>query len=59
MELVGDNNYRLTVITHAAEDVEQLFGLLRSENRSRLVKDQDIRISVQNFYDLDGLLLRE
>ena len=37
MELVGDNDERLAVGFHVAHDLEELVGLLRGQNRGRLV----------------------
>ena len=42
-----------------AQHVEQLFGFLRRENRSRLVHDQQRRILKQAAHDLDTLLFAD
>ena len=57
MHFVRDDNDRLSVVAHVAQYGEELVGLLRRENRGRLVKDENVRAAVENLYDLDRLLL--
>ena len=59
MELVGDDDERLAVGFHVAHDLEELVGLLRGQNRGRLVEDQNIRTAIEYLDDLDRLLLRD
>ena len=57
VEFVGDDDYALAVLAHVAQHVKELFRLLRSEHRGRLVQDEDVRPAVKDFYDLDSLFL--
>ena len=59
MQLVGDDDDRLAVGLHVADDAEQLLGLLRGQNCRRLVEDQDVRAAVQHLDDLQRLLLAD
>ena len=47
MQLVGNDDDRLAVRLHVADDAEELFGLLRGQNRRRLVQNQNIRAAVK------------
>ncbi len=51
-------DYRLAVRPHLSHNVKELFGLLRSENRRRFVKYQDIGTAVKNLKYLHRLLFR-
>ena len=55
VEFVRDDDNRLSVLSHLAQNVEQLFDFLRSQNCRRLVKNKNIRTSIQHFDDFDGL----
>lgn len=57
MKLMGDNDNGMTGFTHIAENSKQLFCLLWGQNSCRLIQDQDIHPSVQQFHDLYGLFL--
>ena len=57
MQLVGDDDDRLAVRLHVADDRKQPLGLLRGQHRRRLVKDQNIRAAVQHLDDLQRLFL--
>ena len=59
MQLVGDDDDRLAVRLHVADDAEELFGLLRGQNRRRLVQNQNIRAAVKHLDDLKRLLLAD
>ena len=59
VQLVGDDDDRLAVGLHVADDAEQLLGLLRGQNCRRLVEDQDVRAAVQHLDDLQRLLLAD
>ena len=56
VKFMGYYYQRLAVRFHRAHDVEKFFRLLRRQHRRRLVKNKNIRPSVQNFYNLDSLL---
>ena len=58
VQLMRDDDQRLSVLLHVAHDGEQLVRLLRRQNGRRLIEDQDIRAAVQNLDDFHGLLLR-
>ena len=59
MELVRDEDHGLPLLGHRAERGEERHGLLRRENRCRLVHDQDARLPVQRLQDLHALLLSD
>ena len=54
---MGDNNDRLTVIPHLTKNMEQLLCFLWSQNRSRLIQDQDICPTIKYLDNLYCLLL--
>ena len=56
MQFMSNDEDRLTVIPHVADDVEELFRLLRREHRGRLVQNEDVRAAVQHLDDLHRLL---
>ena len=56
MQLVRDDDDRLAVVAHPAQDAEQLLGLLRGEHGGRLVEDEDVRAAVEHLDDLHRLL---
>ena len=37
---MGDDNDRLALLAHAAQDSEKLFDLLRRQDRRRLIENQ-------------------
>ena len=57
MHLVRNYNDGLPVISHGAQDPEQLIRLLRRQHRCRLIQDQDVRAAVEDLDDLHRLLL--
>ena len=57
VELMGDDDDRLTVVPHTAQDREQHLGLLGSQHGGGLVQDEDIGVAVENLDDLHRLLL--
>ena len=57
VHLMGDDDYRLAGVAHIAQNGEKLVRLLRSQNGSGLVEDENIRAAVEHLYDLDRLLL--
>ena len=59
MQLVRDEDHRLSLLRHRAQRPEQRVGLLRREHRGRLVHDQDARLAVEGLQDLDALLLAD
>ena len=56
---MSDDDDRLIVFPHIAEDIEQLLRLLRSQDCGWFIKDQNIRLPVKHLDDLDCLLLRD
>ena len=58
VQLVRDYYYRLAVVPHIPQYGEKPLGLLRSQNRRRLVEYQYIRAAVKHFHYLYRLLLR-
>ena len=46
VELVSDDHYCASLLFHITDDPEQLFDLLRSQDRRRLVHDQNFCPSV-------------
>ena len=57
VQLVGDEDDRQPAIRQAAQQVQQLHGLLRREHGRRLVEDEQVRAVVHRLEDLDALLL--
>ena len=58
VHLVGNDDYRLAVVAHVAQNRKQLIGLLRGQNGGRLIENEDIRTAVKHLDYLDRLLLR-
>ena len=58
-ELVGDQDDGQALVPHPAKDPEEFLDALRSENRRRLVQDQDLHAEVQGLEYLDPLLLSD
>ena len=58
-ELVGDDDDRLPLLPHAAQDRKKLLHLLRREHGRRLVEDQQPRLAVERLQQLDPLLLAD
>ena len=56
LELVGDEDDRLTGRLQRAHHVEQLVDLLRGQHGGRLVEDQQVDLADQGLDDLDPLL---
>ena len=52
-----DDDDGLPLLAHAAEDGEELFDLLRGQDRRRLVEDEQARAAVERLQQLDALLL--
>ena len=59
LELVRDEDDRLALAAHLADDLKQKLDLLRREDGRRLVENEDLRLAVQHFQDLDALLHRD
>ena len=55
-QLVGNKDDRLSLMIQLAHDPEQLIRFLRGEHRGRLIKDEDIRLAVEQLDDLHALL---
>ena len=58
-ELVRDDDDRLSLLAHAAQDGEELLHFLRRQDRCRLVENQQPRVAVQRLQQLDALLLAD
>ncbi len=56
VELVADEQDAVTLGRQPAQDLEDLLGLLRCQDRGRLVEHEDSRIAVEGLEDLDPLL---
>ncbi len=57
VQLVADEDDRFPLGRQAADDREQLAGLLGREDGGRLVEDEDVGVAVEGLEDLDPLLL--
>ena len=57
MEFMGNDNDGAAIGSHVPKHREKFFCLLRSQDRRRLVQDQDVGSAVQHFDDLNGLFL--
>ena len=55
-ELVRDEDDRHPTRRQLAHDAEKVLSLLGSEDRRRLIEDQDLRVAIQGLDDLDPLL---
>jgi hypothetical protein len=53
---VGDEDDRLSLVGEAAQDDEEMIGLLRRQHRGRLVENEDLGATVKHLDDLDALL---
>ena len=56
VQLVRDDDNRLAVVAHPAQNRKQLFGFLRGQHGGRLVQNQDVRAAVKHFDNLHRLL---
>ena len=56
VELVADEDDAVALGGEAAQDREDLLGLLGRQDRGRLVEDEDPRIAIERLEDLDPLL---
>ena len=56
VELVADEDDAVALGREAPEDLEDLLGLLRRQDRGRLVEDEDLGVPVERLEDLDALL---
>ena len=59
MQLVRDDNHGLAVCLHVAHDVKETIRLLRRQNGSRLIENQNVCSAIENFYNLNSLFLRD
>ena len=51
-----NKNNRLALVRQRFHDAEEVVGLLRREDRGRLVENQDIRVAVKQLNNFDTLL---
>ena len=56
VELVADEDDAVALGREAAQDLEDLLGLLGRQDRGRLVEDEDLGVAVERLEDLDALL---
>ena len=56
VQLVGDEEDGLALLLEPAHDLHQLVDLLRGQNCSGLVEDQDLVVAVEHLQDLHALL---
>ena len=56
VELVADEDDAVALGREAAQDLEDLLGLLRCQDGGRLVEDEDLGVAVERLEDLDPLL---
>ena len=59
VQLVADEDDRLSLLGQALDDREQLVRLLRGQHRGRLVEHEDVGAAVERLQDLDALLLAD
>ena len=59
VQLVRDEDDRGPVVAQPAQHLGQLGGLLRGQDRGRLVEDEDARAAIQRAQDLHALLLAD
>ena len=59
LELVRDEDDPAALACHPAQALEELHRLLRSQDRGRLVEDEDVRSAIEVLQDLDALLLAD
>ena len=52
---MGDNNNRLAVFTHTPKNIKQIPGLLRRQDRRRLIQNQNVCAPVQYLDNLHHL----
>ncbi len=57
IQLVGDEYDRPPGNGHTAHTVEEHFGLLRGENRCRLIEDKHLGVAIEHLEDLHLLAL--
>src|SRR4029078_898694 len=58
-QLMSNDDDGLSLVLHPAKYAEKVFDLLRRKHRRRLIKDQQLRISVKCFKQLNPLLLSD
>ena len=58
-ELVRDEEHRLALAAERGEDAEELVGVLGSQDRRRLVEDEQVGASVEGLEDLDALAMAD
>ncbi len=51
-----DKNDRFTLLSQRMHNLEKLVRLLRRQHSRRFIKDQDICVAIEEFYDLNPLL---
>ena len=56
VQLVADEDDAVALGRQAPQDLEDLLGLLRRQDRGRLVEDEDLGVAVERLEDLDPLL---
>ena len=56
VQLVADEDDAPALVGEPAQDGEDLLGLLRRQDRGRLVEDEDARLAIERLEDLDALL---
>ncbi|GBD84463.1 hypothetical protein BMS3Abin02_00856 [bacterium BMS3Abin02] len=59
VQLVGDEDERMTLGGHGAQCHEEVLDLLRSQDGSRLVERKERRVAIEGLDDLDTLLLSD
>ena len=57
IELMADEDDRLALLHHALHRLAQRVGLLRRQDRGRLIENQNVRAAIQRLQYLDPLLL--
>ena len=58
-QLVRDDDDRLSLLAHAPEDDEEFLDFLRRQHGRRLIENQQPRVAVERFQQLDPLLLAD
>ncbi len=56
---MGDQDDGFALFLEAVQDAEEVVGLVRGQHAGRLVKDQDIGLTVKRLEDLDPLLVAD
>ncbi len=59
VQLMGNDDDRLSVVLHVAHDAEELLRFLRRENGGRFVENQNISAAVKHLDDFKRLLFRD